>query len=154
MDYSVMKKYPTLFTLIGVVFAFAVVWAVSTLATAEDNALSRGFTYEAVAFEGFTFELTGSKSEGDTHTLHFEIVNTSDSPMPTYKTFITIDNGDKHFTAKRKSIEDGTLNPGMNTKGTVTFEMPAEDIEEGSPVLSVEYGLIFDETHEIPLVRK
>ena len=154
MDYSVVKKYPTLFTLIGVVFAFAVVWAVNTLASAEDNAIARGFTYEAVAFEGFTFELTGSEREGDTHTLHFEITNTATTPMPTYKTFIAIENGDKRFKSSKQSIAGGTLNPGMTTTGTVTFEMKAEDIVTGSPVLSVQYGVILDETHEIPLVRK
>jgi hypothetical protein len=112
-----------------------------------------GFKHEPIQFEDFTFELVGSENSSELHTFQFEIVNTSDASINPSKTFFKIVNGEKQFSSDSSQFESKKVNPGMSTTGEVTFNMKIEDLEEGSPIMEVEHGYVFEEVQEFELKK-
>lgn len=150
-----MDKKNVLVSLMVILISVLVVMFITGLPDGESYADTvTGYTHAPIQFKDFTIELTDSESDGDNQTFYFMINNTGDSPVPTYITSFDIKNGAKSFSSDMARFEESELNPGMSTTGKVTFVMNSADLNGGTPIMTIEHGLFFDEEKEFELVKR
>lgn len=148
------RKTATLTFILLLISASTVIF----VATNSDNKAragdTAGFTHAPIQFEKCTIELTGSEYKNNQYVFYYRIINTGDVPIKAKDASFELKNHKGQlYAANKKSVDDSKLNPNMGTNGIVTFHMLKEDLEQGEPVMQIEFGFLLGETFEFILKK-